>query len=106
MAQLTQVSASLRLDLGASLENVRKQLLAEVQAQSAVMLGMNAMFNYGQVYSASYYTLLGSIPERIRHVMDEARKIATSQSVLQSLLFEEIGQREEQIHPAYAKTFD
>jgi hypothetical protein len=98
--ELTDTSEMLRLDLGVALNDAKTQLLAEVQAQRADIRNSN-----NQVCSKAYYALLGSLPERIQQLIRESRKITTSQRVLQSLLFEEIRQREDQIHNAYAKTF-
>jgi hypothetical protein len=98
--ELTDTSEKLRLDLGASLNDAKTQLLAEVQAQRADIRSSN-----DQVCSKAYCALLGSLPERIQQLIRESQKITTSQRVLQSLLFEEIRQREDQIHDAYAKTF-
>ena len=73
--------------------------MAELQAQSA------AVSNHNQSHSASYSASLGSLSSTIQGLFDDARKIPTCQRVLESLLFEEIKLREDQIQPAYTKTF-
>jgi hypothetical protein len=45
------------------------------------------------------------LPLAIQQLVEETRKISTIQRVLESLVFDEIRLREEQIHLAYAKTF-
>jgi hypothetical protein len=103
--ELTDTSEKLRLDLGVALNDAKTQLAAEVQAQFADMTNFNIISAHDQFYSKSYCTLLGSLPERIKQVIRESRKITRAKRVLQILLFEEIKQREDQIHDAYAKTF-
>ena len=103
--ELTLTSENLRLDLGVALNDAKTQVVAEVQAQFADMMTCNIISANDQACSKSYIALLGSLPDRIQQLIQESRKITISQRVLQSLLFEEIKQRENQIHNAYAKTF-
>ena len=105
MKELTLTSENLRLDLGVALNDAKTQVVAEVQAQFADMMTCNIISANDQACSKSYIALLGSLPDRIQQLIRESRKITISQRVLQSLLFEEIRQRENQIHNAYAKTF-
>jgi hypothetical protein len=103
--ELTVTSENLRLNLGVTLNDAKTQLVAEVQAQFADMKNSNIISAHDQVCSKFYFTLLGSLPERIAQLIRESRKITTAQRALQSLLFEDIRQREDQIRDAYAKTF-
>lgn len=56
--------------------------------------------------SKTYYSLLQIVPKQIDTLTRQAGKVATSERVLRSLLFDEIKKREEQIRPAYAETFN
>jgi hypothetical protein len=105
LTDLAGASGTLQLNLQATLDDARKQLVTELEKQSGLLMGLTVMSNPNQVYSASYQATLGRLPSAIQRLVEETRKITTSQRILESLRFEEIKLREEQIHPAHAKTF-
>jgi hypothetical protein len=105
LRDLAGASGKSHLDSQAALDGARKQLVAQLEKQSVAMMGLTAISNPNQPYSASYYATLQSLPLAIQQLVKEPRKISAIQRVLESLVFDEIKLREEQIHFAYAKTF-
>ena len=105
LTDLTGVTGKLQPDLRAALNDSRKQLVAELEKQSEAMMALTAASNYNQACKTSYYATLGSLPLAIQRLVEETRRVAMSQRVIKSLVFHGIKLREEQIHPAHAKTF-
>ena len=105
LTDLTGVTGKLQPDLRATLDDSRKQLVAELEKQSEVMIALTAVSNSNQACKTSYYATLGILPLAIQRVVEGTRRITTSQRVLKSLVFHGIKLREEQIHRAHAKTF-
>jgi hypothetical protein len=105
LKDLATASGDLRIDLEAALEDAKKQLMAEVQAQSVVMKNFIAASNHDQTCSKHYYDLLGSLPLTIHRLVHEAQKIKTSEQILKNMHFEGITHREGDIKEAHAKTF-
>jgi hypothetical protein len=54
----------------------------------------------------AYYSSLQAVPLQVNQFVQSIGDVAKSHCILRSLLGAEIGSREEQIHEAYAKTFD
>lgn len=98
-------SGTLQIDFRAAIDDARKQLVVELQAQSEAVMGLTAISNHNQAHNVSYRATFGSLPSAINRLVEEAQKFTISQRVLESLLFDEIKLREDQIQPAYTKTF-
>lgn len=95
------------MDLTASLRSAQESLLAKLEAQALVLSAINLQRTEPLQIEIrkEYYSYLSIIPSEAQGLAQEASKVATSQRILQSLLFDEIKFREEQIHEAHEKTF-
>lgn len=98
----------MQVNLTTRLQYMHRSLLAKLEEQALAFGAANLRRSERRTIDArtEYYSLLSVIPMQTQQLVQEADKVATSERILKSLLFDEIKVRHDQIHEAHENTFN